>query len=731
MVFRKSLLALFGMLVLVSCEQQTTDPLAYWNFDRQNNDTIREHVSQRLFSVHSDVHPVERVEGVKGKALRLDGYSTWVEGKLKDIRMDSTFSFSGWYALASYPVDTAAFVSWNSQSGHKGWELGVDAYGRPMVFLKTKGEKQVYMGEQPLEKHSWLNLVMVIRGTNLQLWSNGRRVLDQSISHNFSQGEQSSSIYLGRREKAKKVIDIFPTTTINGILDEMTFYQDALSPEEIADLYKGNKPEAKPHLDIPDSRFAGDFYRPEYHPIPDAAWTNETHGLVFHKGTYHIFYQHNPMGPFWAHINWGHMSSSDMVHWNDHKPVLWPEPGYDSFGIWSGDVIRNDQGTPVIMYTGGDGETYSMCLAQPGDKDLMNWEKYDGNPVVPGVPESFARKDMRDPYLWREGDTYYMIVGFGVEEEDQRAGSLLFYKSDDLKNWTFLDTFYTGNPRVDDSGVFWEMPVFWKFEDKYVLLVNKVPHQGEPARALYWVGDFENERFIPDFQNPKPLEVVNGLLSPSVAEDADGRTAAIAIIPDEIRARGNYNLGWAHLYSIPRIWKLRDGQIRQFPHPNLKDIRQHHQHLEDLKLGEQNSREVPRIEKRQVEIKARIVRDDAREVGLYMGKSPNGEEYTEIVYDFDQRQFVVDRTHSSINPNMHKDVKKGTYPMQGTIDTLNLHVFVDGSVVEVFVGDGAAFTTRMFPKQPTARITEFFARDGEATIEKLDVWDLSVNSKKR
>jgi sucrose-6-phosphate hydrolase SacC (GH32 family) len=731
MALIKKLIFPVAFLMLLSCQKQPAERLAQWSFDRQEGDTLVEGISQTLFSIHSDVHAPEWVRGVNGRALRLDGYSTWVKGNLKEAKLDSTFSFSGWYALASYPVDTAAFMSWMNARNTRRWELGVDPFGWPLVILEHEGTRKVYRADQSLEKHTWLNLTMVVKDDLLQLWSNGHKALEKQISFNFAQESNAADIYMGRSRNAKKVVDLFPTTTINGILDEMILYQDALSGQEIADIYNSQKPEEKPYLDVPESRFAGDFYRPEYHPIPDAAWTNETHGLVYHNDAYHIFYQHNPNGPFWAHINWGHMSSPDMVSWNDHKPVLWPEPGYDSFGIWSGDVIHNDEGTPVVMYTGGDGEIYSMCLAEPLDDKLNEWKKYEGNPVVSGVPESFARKDMRDPYIWKEGDTYYMIIGFGLEKGDHRAGSLLFYKSDDLKDWTFIDTFYAGEPKMDDSGVFWEMPVFWKFEDKYVLLVNKVPHQGVPARALYWVGEFKNDRFIPDFQKPKPLEVVNGLLSPSVAKDAQGRTTAIAIIPDEISARGNYNLGWAHLYSIPRIWKLSNGQLHQYPHPNLKKLRDGYQQFQDLKLGGNSPDNLPRIEKRQVEIKARIIRKDAEKVGLFVGKSPNGKEYTEIAYDFNQQRFQVDRTHSSLNTNMHDDVKKGTYPLQGKTDTLDLHVFIDGSVVEVFLGDGAAFTTRMFPEQESSRLTEIFARGGEATIDHLEVWHLKPDGQSK
>ena len=142
-------------------------------------------------------------------------------------------------------------------------------------------------------------------------------------------------------------------------------------------------------------------------------------------------------------------------------------------------------------------------VAFPKDSNLIEWKKYEGNPVIPGPPKGYTRTDLRDTYAWKEGNKWYMAVGFGVEKDGVEKGAVLLYTSPDLKKWDFVHTLFEGNPDVDNSGIFWEMPVFKKIGQKYVLLINKVPHNGVPARAMYWVGDFKNEKFIPDDLMPK------------------------------------------------------------------------------------------------------------------------------------------------------------------------------------------------------------------------------------
>ena len=74
---------------------------------------------------------------------------------------------------------------------------------------------------------------------------------------------------------------------------------------------------------------------------------NDPDGLVFYKGEYHLFYQHNPFGQVWGHMSWGHAVSRDMLRW-EHLPVALREE--DGMMIFSGSAVvdwNNTSGFPL------------------------------------------------------------------------------------------------------------------------------------------------------------------------------------------------------------------------------------------------------------------------------------------------------------------------------------------------------------------------------------------------
>src|SRR5438309_163208 len=68
-----------------------------------------------------------------------------------------------------------------------------------------------------------------------------------------------------------------------------------------------------------------EMYRPQIHFSPQAHWMNDPNGMVFYKGTYHLFFQYYPNGSVWGPMHWGHATSKDIIHWQ-HQPIaLYPD----------------------------------------------------------------------------------------------------------------------------------------------------------------------------------------------------------------------------------------------------------------------------------------------------------------------------------------------------------------------------------------------------------------------
>ncbi|MBZ0288494.1 MAG: glycoside hydrolase family 32 protein, partial [Anaerolineae bacterium] len=214
-------------------------------------------------------------------------------------------------------------------------------------------------------------------------------------------------------------------------------------------------------------KLAGDLHRPIYHYQPPYNWMNDPNGLIHWKGEYHLFYQHNPDSPLHANMHWGHAVSPDLVHWEDLPIALAPTPGGpDKDGVWSGCAVNGD-GVPTIFYTG----VFPECqLVVRASDDMRSFEKYAGNPVIAAPPSGLNVTGFRDPFVWKEADGWYMVVGSGIKGV---GGTVFLYRSPDLLYWEYIHPLLMGSK--DETGVMWECPGFFNLGDKWVLYVSITP----------------------------------------------------------------------------------------------------------------------------------------------------------------------------------------------------------------------------------------------------------------
>ena len=116
-----------------------------------------------------------------------------------------------------------------------------------------------------------------------------------------------------------------------------------------------------------------ELWRPFFHFAPEKGWMNDPNGLVWFKGSYHLFFQYNPYHCSWDSMHWGHAVSGDLLHWRQVDCALVPDEKYDkdpTGGCFSGSpVVWEDK--LYLVYTASakkDGKTVqTQCAAVSED----------------------------------------------------------------------------------------------------------------------------------------------------------------------------------------------------------------------------------------------------------------------------------------------------------------------------------------------------------------------------
>jgi levanase/fructan beta-fructosidase len=215
---------------------------------------------------------------------------------------------------------------------------------------------------------------------------------------------------------------------------------------------------------------------------------NDPNGLVWHKGEYHLFYQHNPVGTEWGHMSWGHAVSKDLLNW-EHLPVAILE-GDDGM-IFSGSAI-SDGDDIVAIYTRHTETNQAQCIARSTDNG-RTFVKYENNPVL-----DESKKDFRDPKVFKYQDHWIMCA---AQPHDHQIS---FYKSADLINWKHLSDF---GPAAAISGV-WECPDLFPLkidgEEVWVLIVSLSPGGLYGSGTQYFIGDFDGTTFVSRYSTDQP-----------------------------------------------------------------------------------------------------------------------------------------------------------------------------------------------------------------------------------
>lgn len=458
---------------------------------------------------------------------------------------------------------------------------------------------------------------------------------------------------------------------------------------------KRQKATRKLQRSIPKAQ--ADLHRPRYHFLPPANWMNDPNGTIFYQGEYHLFYQFNPAKPKWGNLHWGHARSSDLVHW-EHLPLALVPDGFPGeIHCWSGCCIIADDGTPMILYTSMNlqalrtrAKRASQQWAATGSPDLVTWQKYPDNPILSEeIHGDQVVEQWRDPYVWKEGDEWLMVLA--GEYPKEKLGRVFLYRSSDLLNWAYVGLLAT-DPL--DRGRGWECPNYFQVGDKYVLVVS--PY----GPVIYSVGDFDGrEHHTDDWYT---LDHGKAFYATNTYVDDRGRV----ILVGWIKAKGE---GWAGCLSLPREVALENGQLMVRPVAELQALRGAHQHFErKLDTVAEAAGTAPIFGER-AEIKAYFDLDQAEAFGFKLIDDDN--EHL-IRFDFPASRLQV----------LDEPAQLQFVPETGPLE---VHLFVDHSVIEIFINQREVFTAAFRPKLAETHTLKIvpFVNQGQGRFW-LDAWRL-------
>jgi beta-fructofuranosidase len=467
---------------------------------------------------------------------------------------------------------------------------------------------------------------------------------------------------------------------------------------------------------LSEAAIARDPMRPRYHLQPARGWMNDPCGPLFWKDRYHMFFQYNPHAAVWGDMHWAHATSSDMIHWHREPIALAPTPGGpDAEGCWTGTAAIVD-GKPTLLYTGVAKCTpeqatvtnpplrESVCMAVAEDDTLLHWRKLP-QPVIPAPPAGMKVTGFRDPSPWRQGapgqgndDHWNLIVASG---ERGVGGRVLLYRSADFQHWEYLHPMAQGkwNGKHTDSvgsGEMWECPDFFPLGDKqdgkHVLI-----HSAE-GRTLWQIGTLDTATMLFHAESEGLLDH-GAYYAPKSQLDAQGNRILWGWI-QETRPQAEYSAaGWAGMMSLPRRLSIANGALVMAPSPEIASLR----------TAPRTGSAVLRLPTAAQEIRLGFQPDEPRTAVF------------EQSFLDDQGAVILLRADPQ-RPTGSVRVGDKELPSVGS-SPLDLHIFLDHSVAEIFINDRQVITQRYYartPMEPAVAIT----LGGNWRITQQQAWSL-------
>lgn len=424
--------------------------------------------------------------------------------------------------------------------------------------------------------------------------------------------------------------------------------------------------------------------RPLLHFSSRRGWLNDPNGLVFYKGEYHLFYQHNPYGWGWGNMHWGHATSSDLVHWQEHGDVLAP----DTLGaMFSGSAVVDGKNTsgfgkdgkpPLVLIYTAAGNPTTQCLAY--STDGRTFTKYSSNPVIPQITDG-----NRDPKaFWHEPSQKWVLVLYVGLPGNQHT--VHFLTSPNLKDWTKVSV---AKGSIGGDNFLYECPDFFPLpldgnakKIKWILTA---------ANSRYSIGTFDGTTFTPEQSNLPDVYGAGFYAAQTYSDTPDGKRIQIGWIQAP-----SPGMPFNQLQSLPSELSLKT--TTQGP----RLVRTPVKALQSLREGGDQAKHLSDFRAEAIELCVELSQGDADRLECTLRG-------IRVVFDTQKQELEI---------NGH------TAPAPFVQGKQRLTVYLDRTVIEVYASDGQAYLTLPVIPSAEAQSVSVQATGGKAKLGGVKLYKL-------
>ena len=154
------------------------------------------------------------------------------------------------------------------------------------------------------------------------------------------------------------------------------------------------------------------------------------HALIHDGARFHLFYTRSSLDEPGSEPSFGHATSADLRHWEHHAPVLsLQETGFADLSLWAPQVLPIERAPQLagplpavarwaMLFTGVN-RAFSQSIGLAWSEDLFEWEMLPERVFRPGAWSDWsdgAWADCRDPYLFAQGDSLYLLASASMAD---------------------------------------------------------------------------------------------------------------------------------------------------------------------------------------------------------------------------------------------------------------------------------------------------------------------------